>query len=1780
MNESVAIEMAIRARKELSAMDSTIRKVRKMKRRFANMARSVIGYAQKISAAVAKMKAAFIKLNNALRTLRNVALKAFTALVALTGIPIYKFAKFEQAMANVNTLLDTSSKKFRELQDGVISVSNRVGESAESLSTALYDIVSAGVDAGNSIGVLDLSARAATAGMTDTQTAVNAGIATVNAFNLEIQDLTKVFDLQFQTVRKGVITYEQLSNAQGELLPSARKLNESLENMYGSLAFVTKNGLSAEMASTSLARAYDGLIQKSSQLADAGVEVYNEFGKFRGIVDIVEDLSDRLEGLSDQKMQDVLQSIGFEIRAARAIIPMIKNVDGLRESVNAMSDSTGSMEDAFKKAANTISFRFNKAKERVTNSIIAIGRSFKTEINSMLDDIGAWALAIQNFVSENREAIKSILTFALRMTATVAVFATVGTALMSLLTPIGIVSTAMFAFGAAWYLNMWDIRDKTDKAISKIIELWGDLQESTKNTVDYSIKKWNELKEWWQNTTWIEKAQDIGKITLSIGQWGFESVNGAGESLWNWIVNEYDVNEDGSISLAESILPLIKISNWLWENVAGPILSSLWNWLTEKFDINSDGNITLNEALELTLKVSVAGFEKVGDIAGQFSDWIKNSIYNGSGSIEEQLESQTSNEGLGELLQAIYRAEGGANSSVPYGMTGFRDQGYQFALNSNQEFFEGMESALGLEAQSKEWFAAAAATTVTNYWELFKENYELKADQTLSDLSDKMQDKFIEYLGSNYAPSAAHELNQNWIPNVSDFYEENKQFSQAGEIATDIGVNFENAEVVIKATIEWTGETYQSIKNAFNTGDWSDALDIGTDIFEAGMAIYVGLKLADMAVTSLITAIQAAIQGSAFIAKLSGMSALAGPAALGLMSLGVQLIEWSNDKGKTWQDVGKNIAAALAAGLGIGSFTGSPQAGVLAFTLALNLELGEKADSLGEKIKEQFLDLPLFPSFMENNPAMRDVLDWNLDGNADQVKPHMATGGYISGAGTSTSDSIPAMLSDGEYIINAASTGRWRPILEAINSGNFSGFRRGGPADQRTYVPPNVANEWALKASGLGDNPALKYLAKVSKDTENFNHILDLVSGFKGMKAEYQDKMDELNNLNEELRKQIEKQLDDISGNTEEFTAGLSDLTNELSSFANNIANITGSETAGLAGNLIGSGKNMYDQFQNFGNATDMMGKITSGFGMANAALGAVSAFKSWNESRNEKAQQYWQEQLELDREQLDKINQIESNTKETTTNLIKYLSQNPTNSNIAGGRSVLDDVYNSLRGNLRPNFGQIAYNVKEEDVWFDDEETKTYNPESFLRNQMGINTPGSLSGMGLDQLQNVYDQVRNVSGSQLKSVAQDIADTMDAGWAGSGELKSWSSNFGSFKTKLGNYLNTLKDLESTLGKLQESTRLESFAGVEFLNASERVDQYRKQVEDFFKASGKSISSHQKEIDAMVNEYADKVVDGGKRIITIMRDVRSSFIQAFSGGESALDSLIGSLQPYFDTLKSNIASIFYDIELDQLDAQLKNLFGKLTDRLANYSGDNPLDFAEDILQSGSLKNVFSNIIDISKNMEDMESINDIIIEQFTDQAKAAGMTEEEIDNLLEKMGLLNDESKEITQQMQEVKNALSDAMDAALESEDLFDFRTALGESIYESAKDGLIQAFMESEVYQEMFSKWFDGQDINFTGNLEQDFDNMQGILDNLQDELREAGMDFDTTKVPTGDDSTGSDDYYGGSGVPEGEGGGTINNYTYEFAPHDNTFMGTDREDLYKEFLKWIKDKEDDEA
>lgn len=68
----------------------------------------------------------------------------------------------------------------------------------------------------------------------------------------------------------------------------------------------------------------------------------------------------------------------------------------------------------------------------------------------------------------------------------------------------------------------------------------------------------------------------------------------------------------------------------------------------------------------------------------------------------------------------------------------------------------------------------------------------------------------------------------------------------------------------------------------------------------------------------------------------------------------------------------------------------------------------------------------------------------------------LASGGHITGSGTATSDSIPAMLSNGEYVHNAAAVQHYGvDFMHAVNSRKLKKFADGGPTSTMPMMGGN-----------------------------------------------------------------------------------------------------------------------------------------------------------------------------------------------------------------------------------------------------------------------------------------------------------------------------------------------------------------------------------------------------------------------------------------------------------------------------------------------------------------------------------------------------------------------------------------------------------------------------------------------------------------------------------------------------------------------------------------------------
>ncbi len=103
------------------------------------------------------------------------------------------------------------------------------------------------------------------------------------------------------------------------------------------------------------------------------------------------------------------------------------------------------------------------------------------------------------------------------------------------------------------------------------------------------------------------------------------------------------------------------------------------------------------------------------------------------------------------------------------------------------------------------------------------------------------------------------------------------------------------------------------------------------------------------------------------------------------------------------------------------------------------------------------------------------------DSSSKGISVHSATGGYITGPGTGTSDSIPAMLSNGEYVLRSSAVDRIGVgALNALNSGAISSMESAGGA-VAVGGSTVVMNVSAMDASSFRDFLSSGGLAEVKQ---------------------------------------------------------------------------------------------------------------------------------------------------------------------------------------------------------------------------------------------------------------------------------------------------------------------------------------------------------------------------------------------------------------------------------------------------------------------------------------------------------------------------------------------------------------------------------------------------------------------------------------------------------------------------------------------------------------------------
>ncbi len=275
--------------------------------------------------------------------------RARNGAVAMAGVgyglikAFQEFSSFESGMAEVYTLVDISTEKFKEFKSETKDIVGSLPQDSKDLTKALYDIVSAGVQLSDSNKVLELSGKAATAGITDTKTAVNIGVGAMNAYGKSVEDLGWIYDILFQTVKSGVTTFPELAQYMGDVLPTARAADVGLQDVAASIATLTKAGIKTPQAATALR----GAILAMAAPTPEAKKKFEELGiTWEGLLPTLEAIANK--GLSIDQMRLLIP----DQEAAKGVLSLTQNMDVLRATLDSMDSAGGSMESAYQKMAD------------------------------------------------------------------------------------------------------------------------------------------------------------------------------------------------------------------------------------------------------------------------------------------------------------------------------------------------------------------------------------------------------------------------------------------------------------------------------------------------------------------------------------------------------------------------------------------------------------------------------------------------------------------------------------------------------------------------------------------------------------------------------------------------------------------------------------------------------------------------------------------------------------------------------------------------------------------------------------------------------------------------------------------------------------------------------------------------------------------------------------------------------------------------------------------------------------------------------------------------------------------------------------------------------------------------------------------------------------------------------------------------------------------------------------------------------------------------------------
>lgn len=538
------------------------------------------------------------------------------------GVGFAKMAgDFEESSNKVATIADTSVKSIKEIEEEVLKLSDEVGVGATQLNEALYQTISATGDTSNAIGYLEIATKAAEGGFTDSATAVDGLTTVLNAYGKKgSKAMQEVSDQMLMAQNFGKTTFGEMSQSIGNVIPVASSLNVSTEELFASIATLTKNGIQTSQSITGLKAAYSNILKPSKQAKEVAEELGIEFNAAHlesvGWAEFLEEVGEKTDGNSEAMAQ-----LFGSTEALNAVTVLATNgSEDFSNALDAMRDSAGATQEAFETMDQGLNDGFADAINSLKNLGIELGQMLIPMIMQFINIISNWINWFKSLEDSTKKIIIKIAGIVAALgpvlfiggkivsiigslisafgvvsgaigvatgavTGATGATAALGAVFTALTGPVGIVIGVLAALGIAIKI----LYDKNEDFRKGIQEIW----KEVKKIFETSIKLIKDIFE--GLIDFIMDLFDVFQAAFS-GDW--DTFWAAIEELFVNFVENWE-------SILRSVLELIKGLFLAFGRAIELFFSTLWSAVTSLFKTFGGGFLKLVKSVFTSVKTAI-----------------------------------------------------------------------------------------------------------------------------------------------------------------------------------------------------------------------------------------------------------------------------------------------------------------------------------------------------------------------------------------------------------------------------------------------------------------------------------------------------------------------------------------------------------------------------------------------------------------------------------------------------------------------------------------------------------------------------------------------------------------------------------------------------------------------------------------------------------------------------------------------------------------------------------------------------------------------------------------------------------------------------------------------------------------------------------------------------------------------------------------------------------------------------------------------------------------------